>query len=129
MLKLYFIAQLVSHLIYVNSIENNQTYITTNLITTTTTTTTLTTTTTTTITSTTTTSTTTTTTTTTTTLKILGLVGDVCTRVFGDCSKYMECKKLNEGGFIAFNTSYCQCKSDYLVDNNRECSRFLQLIF
>lgn len=52
--------------------------------------------------------------------KKLGLVGDVCLKVMGDCSKFMECKK--QYGLVS-NFSTCQCINGYLVDFDRTCSK------
>lgn len=71
-------------------------------------------------TTTTTTSTTTTTTSTTTTTFKIGLVGDHCIRIVGDCGKYMECKKISP----TWNISTCQCRDGYLAGFDRECSKF-----
>ena len=55
-----------------------------------------------------------------TTVKKLGLVGDICLKIIGDCSKYMECKK--QYGLIS-NFSTCQCINGYIVDSDRTCSK------
>ena len=70
------------------------------------------------VTSTSTTSTSTTTTTTTTTTPKIGLVGDSCIRIIGDCGNYMECKTISPG----WNISTCQCRNGYVAHFDRECS-------
>lgn len=62
-----------------------------------------------------------TTSTTTTTPKILGIVGDACLKVIGDCSRFMECRQ--QDASLAFNVSTCQCINGYVADKNRQCSK------
>ena len=50
-----------------------------------------------------------------------GLVGDLCSKVFGDCEKFMECKKIG----IHWNISHCQCIAGYQTDEHRHCSWYL----
>ena len=55
----------------------------------------------------------------------LGLIGDLCVKVVGDCDKYMECRKQNVGAIRVVST--CACMSGYIGDANRQCSNFLNL--
>ena len=60
-----------------------------------------------------------TTVTTTTVLKKIGLVGDSCIKVIGDCGKYMECKKHES---VMLNISTCSCIDGYITNSSRNCS-------
>jgi hypothetical protein len=64
---------------------------------------------------------TTTTTTTATTTPKIGLVGDSCIRIIGDCGNYMECKTIS----LNLNISTCQCRNGYTAHFNRECSNYI----
>lgn len=61
------------------------------------------------------------------TIKKTGLVGDICIKVTGDCSKYMECKKQNNN--ILSNFSTCQCIDGYIADSDRTCSKKYHFFF
>ncbi len=50
-----------------------------------------------------------------------GLVGDLCVKVIGDCSKFMECR-MNEN-YLAWNISTCQCLDGYQSDRFRNCRK------
>ena len=47
--------------------------------------------------------------------------GDACTKTFGECGEFMECKKY---GNIKLNKSSCQCSDGYLPDSDRLCSKY-----
>ncbi len=55
-----------------------------------------------------------------------GLVGDLCVKVVGDCSKFMECR-MNENN-LAWNISTCQCLDGYLPDRSRNCRKPFLLV-
>ncbi len=58
---------------------------------------------------------------TTTTPKKLGLVGDTCLKVMGDCEQFMECRK-HDGMLVQMNVSTCNCLSGYKANEKRYCS-------
>lgn len=64
-------------------------------------------------------------TTNTTTFKKLGLAGDLCTKIFGDCEKFMECKKVG----VHWNISNCQCIQGYQMDYRRFCRMHSSFFF
>jgi hypothetical protein len=55
----------------------------------------------------------------TTVTKKIGLVGDSCVKVIGDCGKFMECKKHDS---FMLNISTCSCMDGYIANSSRYCS-------
>ncbi len=51
--------------------------------------------------------------------KKIGLVGDSCIKVIGDCGKFMECKKHEN---VMLNISTCSCIDGYISNSSRNCS-------